>query len=353
MLTGEVPFHGETPVAVAMKPRARADPRRAAAAPRSLGGHGLRRRPRRRQGPRPPLPRRRRAWSPTSRRCSRSRPSRIGPGDRRGRRACCARCPDAPAGGCPAHAPSGALGRLAGAARARSSRSRSSPAAPAGAQRHRRRARRARRRRPAGGRRSARPPRTTTTRSAPAPKTTTACRTSSTATPTPPGARRTTTKARSGRPAASASASTSTPSPASPRAPIEIQTPDARLRRADLRRATASTCPTPTATPRRSPRAAGRPARLQPRRAQPPAHRLDRRRDAYRYYLIWLTTLPPGPAVGVDRRTHAVQVARALRTRGRALRRMALDAPAGTADRPAPGRGRPSRAAASRRRSSA
>ena len=58
MLTGEVPFRGETPVAVAMKHVREEVARRAAAPARSLRGDGRGARPRARQGPRAPLPRR-------------------------------------------------------------------------------------------------------------------------------------------------------------------------------------------------------------------------------------------------------------------------------------------------------
>ena len=109
--------------------RARGRARRAAAAPGGLGGDRRGGRPRGRQGPRAPLPRRRRAWWPTSRRCSRSR--RRAPAQATGEVTTVLRTLPGPhaAAAAVAHAPSGALARLARAARSRSSRSCSCAAA--------------------------------------------------------------------------------------------------------------------------------------------------------------------------------------------------------------------------------
>ena len=86
MLTGRGPLPRRVACGGRDEARARGGARRAAAAPRALGRHRRGARPRARQGPRPPLSRRRRAWSPTSRRCSRSRPRAPGRPPARSRR---------------------------------------------------------------------------------------------------------------------------------------------------------------------------------------------------------------------------------------------------------------------------
>ena len=98
MLTGDVPFHGENQVAVAMKHvrEDMPDVQRAAAA-------GLRRargaaRPADGQGPAAPLPGRGHAWSPTSRRRSPARRRARAPRPARPPR-CCARCRRTSSGG--------------------------------------------------------------------------------------------------------------------------------------------------------------------------------------------------------------------------------------------------------------
>ena len=93
----------------------------------------------------------------------------------------------------------------------------------------------------------------------------------------------------------------------------------------------------------------GRGERLRPQRRTHPARRSPGSR--YRYYLVWITTLPPRHAVGVDRRAHAVQVSGALSSGRRAAARGAR-APAGRAGRRAPGRRCPRRPSALRTRSS-
>ena len=203
-----------------------------------------------------------------------------------------------------ARAPAAALAdappRRAGPPRSRcsrrSSRSRSSLAARPDAPRHRRRARRARRAGLGSPSRSARPPRTTTTRSAPAPKTATASATSSTATRTPTwstehyyegtlaeGRRRRPGRLPRRRPAACAARA------------IEIQTPTPGLRRADLR----GRPHRPAAALRRHDaadraRLAGAARRERIACAAAHASACDPAGTRYRYYLIWLTTLPPG-----------------------------------------------------------
>ncbi len=73
MLTGEVPFRGETPVSVAMKHVREEIPDVQTAAPGTVGGDGGRRRPRGRQGPLATLPRRGEHGRRRSRTCSPSR----------------------------------------------------------------------------------------------------------------------------------------------------------------------------------------------------------------------------------------------------------------------------------------
>ena len=138
-----------------------------AAPPGAVGRDRRRRRPRRRQGPRAPLPRRRRAWSPTSRRCSRSRPRardrrparsrrvlRTLPGRARGA-GCRGGCATRRAGRRRSRWSVAIVGDRAGARR---------PAAPTAAPASRRDV--ASRAGPGSGAARARPPRTTTTRSA-------------------------------------------------------------------------------------------------------------------------------------------------------------------------------------------
>ena len=92
MLTGDVPFHGENQVVGGDEARPRGHARPAVAPAGGVGHARLGARPHDRQGPRAPLPGRRTRWSPTSRRRWRSRPrARAGRPARRPR--CCARCP--------------------------------------------------------------------------------------------------------------------------------------------------------------------------------------------------------------------------------------------------------------------
>ena len=74
MLTGDVPFHGSSPVAVAMKHVREDVPDVQRAAPGAVRGDRRGRRSRRRPRTSRDATRTRRAWSPTSRTCSRSRP---------------------------------------------------------------------------------------------------------------------------------------------------------------------------------------------------------------------------------------------------------------------------------------
>ncbi len=100
MLTGEVPFRGESPVAVAMRhvreqvPDVQLLRPDVSAATASVLDRAVA------KDLDAPLPRRRRAWPPTSRMCSRSRPPAPARPPARSR-PCCARCPAPRAGACP------------------------------------------------------------------------------------------------------------------------------------------------------------------------------------------------------------------------------------------------------------
>ena len=201
--------------------------------------------------------------------------------------------PGARAGGCPgACATPRAGSRSLGAAR-RDRRVALVARRRADAQRHGRRPRRARPRRAAA--RAARPdrrPRLQPVRHRPRKPRPRAERRRQR--PNTTGAPSTTTKARCKRPAASGSG---VYLDAAPACGAGGRDPDAhaRVRRADLRRPTHRSRRCPTATPRRSPRAAGtdrsaRAATSTSRERIP----LAGHRRRYRYYLIWLTTLPPG-----------------------------------------------------------
>ena len=110
MLTGEVPFRGESPVAVAMRHVREEVPDVQLLRPERLRGHRRGARPRGRQGPRRPLPRRRQHGR-RPRGGARDRGLPLGPGHRRGHdRAAHAARHRAPAPAL-AHAPPRALGR--------------------------------------------------------------------------------------------------------------------------------------------------------------------------------------------------------------------------------------------------
>ena len=116
MLTGDVPFHAESPVAVAMKHVRERRPGRAAAQAGGVGCHRLRGRPRGGQGPEPPIPgRRRHGRGPRGR--ARDRGLEVRAGDGRGHD--CAADPPrgAPPAAALADAPPGEVDRLARAAR--------------------------------------------------------------------------------------------------------------------------------------------------------------------------------------------------------------------------------------------
>ena len=309
MLTGVVPFTGETPVAVAMRHVREDVPDVQLRAARGLRRDRRGRRSRDRQGPRAALPRRR-EHGRRPRGGARDRGLAHRPGHRGGhdRAAHAAReHPPAPA---VAHAPPRALDRLARAAR-RDRRARADP---------RRRTRTAARgvapdvvAQPglsAGSARADGGPRLQPVRHRPRkPRQTT--RTSSTATRTPAGAPSTTTTARSRRPAAPASGCTSTPRRASPAKQIEIQTPTPGFAVADLRRQPDR----PRAALRRldpaRPRAAGAARSGADHDVRDSAHiPLALGGARYRYYLVWITTLPPGGSrrrsPHRSRETHAV-----------------------------------------------
>ena len=293
MLTGDVPFHGETPVAVAMKhvredvPDVQARRPELSAATASVLDRALAKDLSR------ALPRRRRdGRRPRTGAGDRGVAHR--PDDRRGDdRAAHAARPGAPAAAL-ADAPPGALAGLAGAAR-RDRRGR----ARAGA---RQRAPRDRRRAAAPPRRAASPvslsqprPPTATTRSGPDRKTATRSRTSSTATPRRPGAPRPTTKGTCARRAARASAIYLDAAPGRRGA----RDRRSRRRRPASRRSstppTTSTprCPTATPTPLAA-RGWKGPIGASQSRAQRPADPAAPAAGAHRYYLLWMTTLPPG-----------------------------------------------------------
>ena len=243
-----------------------------------------------------PLPRRRQhGRRPRGGARDRGRARRAG--HRRGHDACCARCPARRAGACPGACATPRAGSprsaLVGAIVAIVLVARRAARAP----RHRRRPRR-RSPAPASGRsRSARPPPTTTTRSAPAPKTATRSATSSTATPTPTGAPQHYYERHAARrPAAPASGVYLDAAPGVAARAIEMQTPTPGFDVAGLRRATASTCPIPTATRRRSTaRGWHGPLGSRQRRARRRQRiALARRRHALPLLPVWLTTLPPG-----------------------------------------------------------
>ena len=291
MLTGEVPFTGASPVAVAMRHVRERAARRPAAPARRVGGHRVRARPRGRQGPRRALPRRR----------GDGRRPRGGARDRDGPRsgqatgevtsvlrtlpgpARAARCP----GACAtrrAGSPSLALIAVDRGDRVRARRPRRPP-------RHRHRARP----RPRPGLQPVSLGQTAAHGYNPfgtGPKTTTSSTMSSTATRTRPGAPSSTTTARSRRPAGSArpvprrSAGRRRQGDGDPDA-------DARLRGAGLRRQPRSSrCP--TGTPRRSPQR-GWVGPLGPSSDVRGSERITLSVGAqrYRYYLVWITALPP------------------------------------------------------------
>ena len=99
MLSGDVPFHGENQVAVAMKHVREDLPDVQVVRPEVSAAAGGRARPHDRQGPRARAIRTPPAWSSTSR--TRSPPRRRAPARRPARRRrCCARCRPTRAGGC-------------------------------------------------------------------------------------------------------------------------------------------------------------------------------------------------------------------------------------------------------------
>ena len=168
MLTGPVPFRGETPGRGRDAPCARGRARRAGAAPRSLGCHRLRGRPRDGEGSRPALPRRR-EHGRRARGCARDRGRPHGQAT--GEVTTVLRTParQAHAGGCPGACATRCAGWSRWRSWPRSSRSRWWLAANHA---HRGTGVAAGWWRKPGSRRSssARTPPTTTTRSAPAPK---------------------------------------------------------------------------------------------------------------------------------------------------------------------------------------
>ncbi len=228
-------------------------------------------------------------WSPTSRRCWRSRPP--GPARRPARsRRCCGRCPARPAARPVPDAPPGAWVVLAGWSRV-IARSVVLPR-PTGAPRHGQApdaASHASRRCS-----SATPAPTTTTRTAPAQKTATRSATSSTATPTPPGAPSSTTTA----PQEAGGVGLGVYLDAAPQSARQgARDPDAhaRVRRAGLRRRSHRTgLPYGSSTPLSARGLAG--DRWARARTSGGGERIPLTLDGrpHRYYLVWLTTLPPG-----------------------------------------------------------
>ncbi len=293
MLTGEVPFTGETPVAVAMRHVREQLPDVQQLRPGRLRRDRRGGRTRDRQGPRRALPRRR-EHGRRPRGGARDRGLALRAGDRRGDERAAHAARRARAAPAVADAPPGALARARWRCSRRSSRSCWSLAAGTrtAAPASRRTCRGSAGLQPVA---SARPPRTTTTRSAPGPKTATRCRTSIDGDPN------TTWSTEHYYEGTLQKAGGVGVGPVPRRRPGRAakrdRDPDAHagLRRADLRRRHIRPR-LPYGDADAADRARGldraRSARADDVRNRR-AHHAAARRRTLRYYLVWLTTCPP------------------------------------------------------------